>query len=224
MLLCFVRWGRDMQHNNLWRSIVSTQILPCICFLNMPSHVLSLALARNACPLVQARNNQSTPWNRKQRLGKQTSESERQNVHSGQTRTFRTRMPNVSGPQKGPSGKGSRQKTSKIGKKCQKYFRHFSTFFAQGKKVKTGGSATEGFSRDPRKIKTSADRDFQNTLFMRAICVTQFRSRFWRGRLGMSHLDTAELHSPRPHLQWDWQQDPPLASRNWGGCSSRPGL
>ena len=35
---------------------------------------------------------------------------------------------------KGASRKGPRQKTSKIVKKCQKYFRHFSTFFAQGKK------------------------------------------------------------------------------------------
>ena len=37
---------------------------------------------------------------------------------------------------KGASGKGPRQKTSKIVKKCQEYFRHFSTFFAQGKTVK----------------------------------------------------------------------------------------
>ena len=34
---------------------------------------------------------------------------------------------------KGASEKGPRQKTSKIVKKCQKYFRHFSTFFAQVK-------------------------------------------------------------------------------------------
>ena len=31
-------------------------------------------------------------------------------------------------------GKGPRKKTSKIVKKCQKYFRHLSTIFAQGKK------------------------------------------------------------------------------------------
>ena len=31
-------------------------------------------------------------------------------------------------------GTGPRQKTSKIVKKCQKVFRHFSTIFAQGKK------------------------------------------------------------------------------------------
>ena len=37
---------------------------------------------------------------------------------------------------KGASGKGPRQKKSKIVKKCQKYFRQFSTFFAQGKNVK----------------------------------------------------------------------------------------
>ena len=35
---------------------------------------------------------------------------------------------------KGASGKGPRQKTSKIVKNCPKYLRHFSTFFAQGKK------------------------------------------------------------------------------------------
>ena len=35
---------------------------------------------------------------------------------------------------KGAGGKGPRQKTSKIFKKCQKVFRHFSTIFAQGKK------------------------------------------------------------------------------------------
>ena len=32
-------------------------------------------------------------------------------------------------------GKGPRQKTSKVVKKCQKVFRHSSTFFAQGKKT-----------------------------------------------------------------------------------------
>ena len=36
---------------------------------------------------------------------------------------------------KGAGGKGPRQKTSKIVKKCQKVFRHFSTTFAQGKKT-----------------------------------------------------------------------------------------
>ena len=35
---------------------------------------------------------------------------------------------------KGAGGKGPRQKTSKIVRKCQKVFRHFSTIFAQGKK------------------------------------------------------------------------------------------
>ena len=35
---------------------------------------------------------------------------------------------------KGAGGKGPRQKTSKIAKKCQKVFRHFSTIFTQGKK------------------------------------------------------------------------------------------
>ena len=32
---------------------------------------------------------------------------------------------------KGAGGKGPRQKTSKIVKKCQNYFRHFSTIFAR---------------------------------------------------------------------------------------------
>ena len=36
---------------------------------------------------------------------------------------------------KGAGGKGPRQKTSKIVKKCQKVFRHFWTIFAQGKKT-----------------------------------------------------------------------------------------
>ena len=36
---------------------------------------------------------------------------------------------------KGAGGKGPRQKTSKIFKKCHKVFRHFSTIFAPGKKT-----------------------------------------------------------------------------------------
>ena len=36
---------------------------------------------------------------------------------------------------KGASGKEPRQKASKIVKKCQKYFRNFSTFFAHGQKT-----------------------------------------------------------------------------------------
>ena len=39
----------------------------------------------------------------------------------------------VSGPQKGPPLERGHVKTSKVVKKCQTYFRHFSTFFAQGK-------------------------------------------------------------------------------------------
>ena len=35
---------------------------------------------------------------------------------------------------RGAGGKGPRQKTSKIAKKCRKVFRHFSTIFARGKK------------------------------------------------------------------------------------------
>ena len=44
--------------------------------------------------------------------------------------------PFFSGLQKGPAERGhikNRQKSSKIVKKCQKVFRHFSTIFAQGK-------------------------------------------------------------------------------------------
>ena len=40
----------------------------------------------------------------------------------------------ISGPQKGPAERGHVKKRQKSSKKCQKYFRHFSTFFAQGKK------------------------------------------------------------------------------------------
>ena len=48
---------------------------------------------------------------------------------------------------KGAGGKGPRQKTSKIVKKCQKVFRHFSTIFAQGKKrQKSSKSFSKSFS------------------------------------------------------------------------------
>ena len=47
---------------------------------------------------------------------------------------------------KGASGKGSRQKTSKIVKKCQKYFRHFSTLLAQGKKRQKSSKSLKIFS------------------------------------------------------------------------------
>ena len=50
-------------------------------------------------------------------------------------RTLRFGAMFISGPQKGPAERGHVKKTSKIVKKCQKYFRHFSTFFAQGKKT-----------------------------------------------------------------------------------------
>ena len=47
---------------------------------------------------------------------------------------------------KGAGGKGPCQKTSKIVKKCQKVFRHFSTIFAQGKKrQKSSNSVTKFF-------------------------------------------------------------------------------
>ena len=44
---------------------------------------------------------------------------------------------------KGAGGKRPRQKTSKIVKKCQKVFRHFSTIFAQGKNVKNRQTASK---------------------------------------------------------------------------------
>ena len=48
---------------------------------------------------------------------------------------------------KGAGGKGPRQKTPKIVKKCQKVFRHFSTIFVQGKKnVKNRQKASKRFS------------------------------------------------------------------------------
>ena len=46
---------------------------------------------------------------------------------------------------KGAGGKGPRQKTSKIVKKCQKVFRHFSTIFAQGKKRPKSSKSVKKF-------------------------------------------------------------------------------
>ena len=46
---------------------------------------------------------------------------------------------------KGAGGKGPRQKTSKIVKKCQKVFRHFSTIFAQGKKRQKSPKSVKKF-------------------------------------------------------------------------------
>ena len=48
---------------------------------------------------------------------------------------------------KGAGGKGPRQKKSKIVKKCQKVFRHFSTFFAQGKKRQKSSKSVKKFFR-----------------------------------------------------------------------------
>ena len=47
---------------------------------------------------------------------------------------------------KGAGGKGPRQKMSKIVKKCQKVFRHFSTIFAQGKKHQKSSKSVKKFS------------------------------------------------------------------------------
>ena len=64
---------------------------------------------------------------------------------------------------KGAGGKGPLQKTSKIVKKCQKYFRHFSTIFAQGKKrqksSKRGKKFFDSFRAAPffRPLLQSAD-------------------------------------------------------------------
>ena len=46
---------------------------------------------------------------------------------------------------KGAGGKGPRQKTSKIVKKRQKVFRHFSTIFAQGKKRQKSSKSVKKF-------------------------------------------------------------------------------
>ena len=46
---------------------------------------------------------------------------------------------------KGAGGKGPRQKKSKIVKKSQKVFRHFSTIFAQGKKRQKSSKSVKMF-------------------------------------------------------------------------------
>ena len=46
---------------------------------------------------------------------------------------------------KGAGGKGPRQKTSKIVKKCQQVFRHFSTIFVQGKKRQKSSKSVKKF-------------------------------------------------------------------------------
>ena len=51
----------------------------------------------------------------------------------------------ISGLQKGPAERGHVKKTSKIVKKCQKVFRHFSTFFAQGKKRQKSSKSVKKF-------------------------------------------------------------------------------
>ena len=48
---------------------------------------------------------------------------------------------------KGASGKRPRQKTPKTVRKCRKYFRHFSTFFGQGKKRQKLSKYFRHFSR-----------------------------------------------------------------------------
>ena len=69
---------------------------------------------------------------------------------------FRWKHPKFSGTQKGPAERGH-VKTSKIVKKCQEYFRHFSTFFEQGKKRQKSSKSVKKFfdtfwqfSRGPR--------------------------------------------------------------------------
>ena len=51
------------------------------------------------------------------------------------------------GRRKGAGEKGPRQKTSKIVKKCQKVFRHFSTIFAQGKKRQKSSKSVKKYFR-----------------------------------------------------------------------------
>ena len=57
---------------------------------------------------------------------------------------------------KGAGGKGPRQKTSKIVKKCQKVFRHFSTIFAQGKKRQKSSKSVKKFFNTFRQFSRRA--------------------------------------------------------------------
>ena len=69
---------------------------------------------------------------------------------------------------KGASRKGPRQKTSKIVKKCQKYFRHFSTFFAQGEKRQNRQEVSRIFST------------FSKNDFVTISAWHRFSGTFWR--------------------------------------------
>ena len=51
---------------------------------------------------------------------------------------------------KGASGKGPRQKTSKIAKKCQNIFRHCSTFFAQGQRRQKSSKNVQNIRQAPK--------------------------------------------------------------------------
>ena len=51
----------------------------------------------------------------------------------------------ISGLQKGPAARGHVKKTSKIVKKCQTVFRHFSTIFAQGEKRQKSSKTVKKF-------------------------------------------------------------------------------
>ena len=66
-------------------------------FLNVSTyctHVFALALCSQHLSISPSKNNESAPLNNKWPLEKQTSESDQRNVHSGQTQTFISKMPN----------------------------------------------------------------------------------------------------------------------------------
>ena len=98
----------------------------------------------------------------------------------------------VSGTAKGASGKGLRQKTSKIVKKCQNYFRHFSTFSRRAKIVKKRQKYFRHFL----------------TIFARH----QFSGPFW-GALTLG-CKTCAVHKVSARMVWElWAADPSRCPR-----------
>ena len=101
-------------------------------------------------------------------------------------RTLPTKRLLISGLQKGPAEMGHVKKTSKIVKKCQKVFRHFSTIFAQGKKTskffdnfRAGHHFTSPFWGGSEQGKCSLHfvflmGPFAPTLFLEHFCCEQF--------------------------------------------------
>ena len=87
---------------------------------------------------TQTGKNKQNSLQKGSRYGISVSTPHRRYGHRLRTPLLWTPFPrllkNFSRPQKGPAERGHVKKRSKIVKKCQKYFRHFSTFFAQSKK------------------------------------------------------------------------------------------